>query len=222
MSWSEMHEWWLDELASDPAYEKVVTPLLVEVLAPEAGHLYCDIGCGEGRVMRSLGAMGAAAIGVDVSEELVARAGPGAFVAEAPPLPIRDRSFDGVYLVLVLEHMPDHRDVLSEASRVVRAGGKLAIVMNHPVWTAPESTPITDDDGEILWRPGQYFSNGSSEMPAGDDNHLVFHHRTMASLLQTAADVGWSLERIVERPHHDLEGQEGIPRLLGCCWRLLP
>lgn len=221
MSWQGLGRWWLDELAGDSAYEDVVTPLLMEVLTPEAGRLYGDIGCGEGRVMRSLSALGVEVIGVDVSQELVARAGPGVVVAQAPPLPIRDRSLDGVYLVLVLEHIPDHRKVLSEGSRVVRAGGKLAVVMNHPVWTAPESTPIEDDDGEILWRPGKYFSEGISEVPAGEDS-LVFHHRSMASLLQTAADSGWSLERIVERPHHDLEGQEGIPRLLGCGWRLLP
>jgi hypothetical protein len=93
--------------------------------------------------------------------------------------------------------------------------------MNHPVWTAPGSTPITDSDGETLWRPGGYFTEGISRLAAGEGT-VVFHHRTMAAVLGTAADAGWSLEHIEERPHHGLRGQEGIPRLLACRWRLLP
>jgi hypothetical protein len=93
--------------------------------------------------------------------------------------------------------------------------------MNHPVWTAPGSTPITDIDGETLWRPGAYFSPGKTTEPAGE-HRVVFHHRTTAELVNSAADAGWSLERMLEAPHHDLTGQEGIPRLLACRWRLLP
>jgi len=44
----------------------------------------------------------------------------------------------------------------------------------------------------------------------------------MASLLNAAADAGWSLEEMVEQPHHNYEDQTGIPRLLACRWRLLP
>lgn len=221
MSWSGLGQWWRDELADDPAYEEIVTPLLVEVLDPRPGRLYGDVGCGQGRVMRSLLSLGLGCVGVDLSEELAREAGDGVAVAEIPSLPWRDRSLDGVFFVLVLEHLPDHHKVLLETRRVVKPEGVLAIVMNHPVWTAPDSTPIEDSDGEILWRPGDYFSSGTSEVPAGH-SRLVFHHRSMAHLLNSAASVGWSLERMEERPHHDLEGQEGIPRLLACRWRLLP
>ncbi len=101
----------------------------------------------------------------------------------------------------------------------MRSGGVLALVINHPMWTAPESTPITDADGEVLWRPGEYFSSGSSEVPAGEGS-VTFHHRTTAALLGTAAEFGWNLESIVETPHHELDDQRGIPRLLACRWRL--
>lgn len=220
VSWSDIHGWWVGELASDPTYERVVTPLLLDLVAPQTEKLYLDLGCGEGRVMRAMSALGCEVLGIDANEQLASMARRSA-VARLPGIPVRDNSVDGVYCVLTLEHVADHVGVFGEAARVTRRGGIFGLVMNHPVWTAPESTPITDDDGEILWRPGQYFSDGSSEMPAGD-GHLVFNHRTMASLLNAAASAGWSLERIVERPHHDLEGQEGIPRLLGCRWRLLP
>jgi hypothetical protein len=43
----------------------------------------------------------------------------------------------------------------------------------------------------------------------------------MGALLISAADVGWSLERMIEQPHHEYQDQIGILRLLACRWRLI-
>lgn len=219
MSWSHLTEWWLSEVANDRAYQEVVTPLLVEVLRPIHGETYLDLGCGEGRVMKVVQEYGARIHGLDFNSDLARRA-ELALVADIVAIPIRNDVYDGVYSVLTLEHVSDHRRFFAETARVTRPGGVLALVVNHPVWTAPDSTPISDADGEVLWRPGGYFSNGSSEVPAGDST-VVFHHRSMADLLNAASEVGWSLEHMIEQPHHELEDQAGIPRLLACRWRLL-
>lgn len=221
MSWRDLGSWWIAEVATDPAYEQVVTPLILDALKPHAGSSYLELGCGEGRTLRTLVELGAVPIGIDINEDLARLSGGRCAVAEAPTLPIRTSSVDGVYLVLALEHVEDHGLVFSEAARVTRSRGVLALVCNHPIWTAPESTPVTDSDGEVLWRPGDYFSRGSSTVPAADQE-VIFHHRTMASLLNTAADSGWSLELMIEQPHHELSDQSGIPRLLACRWSLLP
>jgi ubiquinone/menaquinone biosynthesis C-methylase UbiE len=218
MSWSGLFEWWVAEIAEDPAYEEVVTPLLLDVLQPEPDGRYLDVGCGEGRVLRTVASRGAWAVGLDLSYELVERAGSGV-VADLVAMPMRDSSFDGVYSVLTLEHVEDHGTFFSEAARVTKPGGVLALVINHPTWTAPGSTPISDSDGEVLWRPGDYFSKGSSEVPAGGST-VTFHHRSMALLLNAAADAGWHLEQMIEQSHHEFEDQAGIPRLLACRWRL--
>lgn len=225
MTWPELHNWWTRELEGDPAYETVVTPLLLEVLDIDPAHLYLDLGCGEGRLMRRLRAAGAEVIGVDVSEPLALLAadeGP-VVVAELPSLGfLADSAADAAYCVLVLEHLADEHRFFAEAARVIRSSGALSLVINHPSWTAPDSTPITDDDGEILWRPGEYFSRGSSQIPTGEGATITFHHRSMAQLLNAASEAGWCLVKMVEQPHHDLEEQSGIPRLLACRWRLLP
>ncbi len=217
MSWSALSEWWLSEVADDPAYEEVVTPLLLEAIQPGEGLRYLDVGCGEGRVMRAVEEQGATVVGLDLSVRLIREAGTGV-IADLRRVPMRDGSFDGVYSVLTLEHVAEHQAFFVEAARVTRTGGVLAIVINHPSWTAPGSTPVSDSDGEVLWRPGDYFSNGTSEVPAGEGK-VVFHHRSMADLLNAAANAGWSLEHMVEQPHHALEDQGGIPRLLACRWR---
>jgi len=224
MCWSELAEWWVSEVAADPAYEAVVTPMLLDILQPEAGLTYLDLGSGEGRVMSSVSETGAMVHGVELNHGLAeqsARFGP-TVVGRLPDVGfLVDDSYDGAYCVLVLEHLTDHQRLFQEVSRIVKPGGRLALVMNHPVWTAPGSTPISDEDGETLWRPGSYFSAGTTDEPAGEDR-IVFHHRTMAELLNSAVDAGWALERMVEAPHHENLDQMGIPRLLACRWRLLP
>lgn len=222
MSWNEIGDWWLTELASDPAYEEVVTPLLLQVLEPQVGYTYLDLGSGEGRVMKAVAAAGSNVHGVEWNESLARHSSEPVVVANLPSMEfLRSDTYDGAYSVLVLEHIPDHRALFEAISRVVKKRGTFALVMNHPTWTAPGSTPITDNGGEVLWRPGEYFSIGRTDEPAGDWK-VTFHHRSVAELFNTASTSGWSLEQMVERPHHDIEEQAGIPRLLACRWRLLP
>jgi SAM-dependent methyltransferase len=220
MPWSDAADWWLGEIDADPAYEAVVTPILLELLAPRRDSLYLDLGCGEGRVMRRILADGVRVHGVDLNLELASRTGAPSLVAKLPGLPLRDDSYDGVFAVLVVEHLVDHGDFFAEAARVTRPDGVMVLVSNHPIWTSPGSTPITDDE-ETLWRPGEYFSEGVTELAVGETS-ITFHHRTVAGLLNAAAVTGWALERVIEVPHHELAGQAGIARLLGCRWRLLP
>jgi len=225
-------EWWLGEVASDPAYASEVLPLAMEMLAPEQGKTYLDLGCGEGRVLAAITESGGRGVGVDASLRLAAVARRSAPVALGA-LPeigfLRDGSVDGVVVVLVLEHLADHRRLFAEAARVSRPGGVLALVVNHPLITAPSSAPVLDDDGEILWRWGRYLGSGYTEEQAGD---LVirFHHRTLSALLGGAADAGWCLETIreagagPERIAVDpiLAAQVEVPRLLALRWRRAP
>ena len=228
MSWDRIDSWWLEELAGDPAYEQEIGPLLQSLLQPEPDFLYLDLGCGEGRMIRAIKSAGARVVGCDLSLLLLARAvryGPVVRCALPSLKWIKPGSFDGAYVGLVLEHLRDERAFFLSAARAVRSGGVLAMVINHPIWTAPESSPIEDAGGEILWRPGTYFGRGFSREPAGNDK-VTFYHRTMAELLTAAAAAGWDLRRMEERGLSseqvkrvpDLAGQEHIPRVLGLRW----
>ena len=206
--------------------------LLIRTLEPTAGSRYLDLGCGEGRVMAEVGAT-AVAIGVDINRRLLARASVhGPVVAgQLPELSfIRDGSVDGAYVVLALEHIHDADTLFAAAASAVQRGGVLAIVVNHPVYTAPGSSPVLDPtDDEIYWRFGSYFDDGSTLEPAGDAN-VEFVHRSMSTLLNMAARHGWSLERMEEQgvgagaaERDPLLAKHGdIPHLLAVRWRLRP
>lgn len=227
--WRGLGEWWLRELASDEAYENVVTPLVVGLLQPGQGEVILDAGCGEGRLMGAVLASGANVIGVDFETKLLAFAAThGAVIrAELQHLPVRDDVMDAVFVSLVLEHLEVHEPAIREWSRVLRPGGRLVLVANHPMFTAPESAPIYDIDRELLWRPGRYFDRGFTEEPTGEGK-IRFYHRTTADLLNTAAGFGLRLDRFVELGPSEhqiaafpsLADQRHIPRLLGVRWLL--
>lgn len=230
-SWPEIAGWWVEEVEGDPAYREVVLPLLLDLLRPEPGRTYLDAGCGEGRVMAAVRASGAMTIGVDSTMELLSHARrQGPVVLDRLPglAAIRDGALDGAYLSLVIEHLPDEAAVFAGLARVIRPGGILALVMNHPMWTAPGSAPILDEDGEVLWRSGRYFGRGWSDLPSGPGVQR-FHHRSAADLVTAAAATGWCLEEMVEVGVDPtqvervplLRGQEDFPRLMGVRWRLV-
>ena len=228
MSWEQIDSWWLEELAGDPAYKEEVEPLLLSLLQPEADQLYLDLGCGEGRLMQAVKAAGSRVVGCDISLRLLSKAiryGPVVRCALPSLKWAKASSVDGAFVGLVLEHLRDEKTFFSSVANVVRPAGVLAVVINHPIWTAPDSSPIEDTGGEILWRPGTYFGRGFSKEPAGDDE-VMFYHRTMADLVSRASSAGWDLQRMEERGispaqvkrFPDLEGQEHIPRVLGIRW----
>lgn len=223
-------EWWLAEVASDPAYRDEVLPLLMDTLQPRAGDLYLDLGCGEGQGMRAVAAAGARVIGCDRDGALLGHAS-GAGPVVRCTLPdiswLADDTLDGAFAVLVLEHIEDYERLLVEAGRVVAGGGVLAVVANHPAFTAPGAGPLLDPgDGEVSWRWGAYLQPGTSVEPVGSCN-LTMHHRPLGSLLTAAARAGWMLERLIERgPGAGASGrdpllaaQRHIPRLIGAGFR---
>ena len=228
-SWDRLDSWWREEAERDPEYRSEIWPLVIELLEPEPDHRYLDLGCGSGAVMAALVERGSRVVGTDISLLLLREAAAHGPVVQGrlPGLGwVKPAGFDGACISLVLEHIEDEVELLAQTAAAVRSGGVLAAVLNHPVWTAPGSSPMLDDDGEVMWRPGRYFSRGYSDDLAGG-NPVRFHHRTMADLLNAAAAAGWMLERVEERgpaqsaASNDplLAKQRHFPRLLGVRWR---
>ena len=87
-----------------------------------------DVGCGSGRHLSALRAVGSAPVGVDIDMAALVRSaeiGPVA-CAVAEALPFADASFDGVICSVVLPYVEERR-ALAEVARVLRPGGLLRL-----------------------------------------------------------------------------------------------
>lgn len=117
-------------------------------LGPLAGMRVLDDGCGSGKLVDELSALGCDAWGIDPvlgRYELWRRREQGARMARANGLrlPYPDGCFDAVVSNGVLEHVGEHRpdrreqrqQYVSEALRVLRPGG--ALLLGHPNGACP-------------------------------------------------------------------------------------
>lgn len=103
------------------------------------GGTALDVGSGPGNVTASLARAAGPdglALGVDISEAMLARAvrneaGPqvGFIRADAQRLPLRDGTVDAVVSIAVLQLIPDPAAALAEMARVLRPGGRLAVMV---------------------------------------------------------------------------------------------
>ncbi len=103
------------------------------------GGIALDIGCGPGTVTAALARAagpGGLALGVDISRPMLdraVRAQAGADVgflrADAQRLPLRDQTVDAVVSIAVVMLVPDPVAALAEMARVLRPGGRVAVMV---------------------------------------------------------------------------------------------
>lgn len=137
----------------------------LEWLNIPSGGIALDVGCGPGSITASLAAAvgpDGLALGVDVAESMLARAvraapgGQAGFVrADAQQLPLRDDTVDAVVSVAVLQLIPEPAAALGEMVRVLKPGGRLAVMVptaGRAMWFTrllPNVGAHTFDDDEI-------------------------------------------------------------------------
>ena len=139
-AWGTAADSWADHWAAfgAPAREAVAD---AAEIGPGASLL--DLGCGSGELCALAAARGAQVSGLDVAEELIAIAAqrvPGADLrtGTVERLPWPDDRFDVVTAINVLQFAPDFLAALSEARRVTRPGGRVAVCN----WGRPEDQQV--------------------------------------------------------------------------------
>ncbi|MBM3607810.1 MAG: methyltransferase domain-containing protein [Alphaproteobacteria bacterium] len=114
-----------------------------------------DIGCGEGKFTRALGAHFDEVHGADVKASSIAKAQAAALAEKSPvafqiasgqALPFADGYFDTVVFSNSLHHMPDPAKALEEAARVTKSGGLLYVMEPVASGNYHEATRLVNDE----------------------------------------------------------------------------
>jgi len=102
----------------------------VASLALPEDALVLDLACGTGDLSRLARRRGYRVVGADLSEGMLAANGASTPLVEADGsrLPFGDGAFDGLVCGYALRNFTDLAATLSECARVLRAGGRLAVL----------------------------------------------------------------------------------------------
>lgn len=125
------------------AATRLFAPALLEAAGIRKDMELLEVACGTGFVAALAASRGAVVTGIDFSAGMVAEAArrhPSLSFreADAEDLPFPDSAFDGVVINFGVHHFPFPQRALSEAYRVLRAGGRLAFT----IWAPPDQNAL--------------------------------------------------------------------------------
>lgn len=115
----------------DRGYHALIDELEFSLIEPYArGRRVLEAGCGTGLLLERVDRIAAQSVGVDLSRGMLERArqrGLTVVQGSVTALPFADASFDTVYSMKVLAHVPDIDTALREMTRVTKPGGHLVL-----------------------------------------------------------------------------------------------
>ena len=195
----------------DDAYEWPI----FRALLPDLHHKrLLDLGCGFGwhcRYARQQGA--ASAIGIDLSENMLARArkatgDPGIEYLRSA---IEDISFpadtfDIVISSLALHYVERFDLVCQRVHRCLAAGGPFVMSVEHPIFTARAAQDwCYGSAGERLHWPVDDYQQEGPRHTQWLAEGVIKYHRTMATYVNILIDAGFRIAKLVEpRPSPEM------------------
>jgi len=245
-SWEKSADWYdriLGERGSE-LYQAVVIPNALDMLAPQRGERVLDIGCGQGVFSRALADLGAHVTGVDASTSLIAKA---RTYRSRTPIRYFDRDaaeltgigeFDAASAILCLQNMEHLETVCASVATVLKPGGRMLWVLNHPAFRIPRQTSWGfEDNYKLQYRRVDAYSSTLGVpiiMHPGkaDSESTISFHRSLETLTRAGFGAGLALAGLGEWYSHK-ESQPGpraraenharkeFPLFLAMLWRKL-
>jgi SAM-dependent methyltransferase len=173
-------------------------------LVPPPGLRTLDVGCGEGRLLRDLRALGHDVVGVDASKTMVAAARDEApdreiHLADAASLPFENGGFDCAIAFMSLQDIEDYEGAIDEAARVLAPGGRFCMAIVHPLNSSGQFRGDHPDSPFVI--DGAYLEPSYYADDIGRDGlevTMVSAHRPLEAYTEALAGAGLVIERLRE------------------------
>lgn len=215
-SWDDSAEWYDRMLAGEGTYQReLILPNLMRMMAIRRGEIVLDLACGQGFFAREFAAAGATVLGVDSSTKLIEiakhTATPNALyrVASADAMPfIKKGSVDKVAIILAIQNMENVAGVFKECARVLKTGGSVYMVMNHPAFRIPQASSWRWDEksGVQYRRIDRYLSELKTkiQMHPGDkpSEYTLSFHRPLQFYFKALHKAGLAVSALEEWNSH--------------------
>lgn len=215
-SWGNVADWYHAHLKRPAGtyHRDVILPNLLRLMEIERGEVVLDVACGDGFFSRELFHAGAKVIGADIAPELIkiaAKNSPKEIAFHSAPadkMPFaKDASVDTVLISLAIQNIDDMRAAFAECSRVLKPGGKLFLVMNHPAFRIPKQTSWGWDGDKVQYRRvDKYMSElrADIQMHPGDapEEMTVSFHRPLQYYFKMLNKTGFVVGRLEEWISH--------------------
>jgi SAM-dependent methyltransferase len=181
-------------------------PAIQAMLPPMPGLRVADLGCGFGWFCRwARGAGAASVLGLDVSENMLARArgfgdDPGISYARADleDLRLPETEYNLIYSSLTFHYIVAFGGLLARIQQALAPRGKLVFSIEHPIYMAPSQPRFTlDAEGRRVWPIDRYLEEG----PRQTDwlaKGVIKQHRTIGTTLNLLLAAGFTLDHVEE------------------------
>ena len=177
-------------------HKNILDCLLMDELKPDAKIL--ELGCGTGRLLEHIAAKPFILYGIDMSSGMldVARKRFKKYPArnvylslgEASRLDFSDKFFDAVYAILVINLIPDYRQVFGEIARILKPGG--LFVFNVPNLAG------------IYLLGGLYVNRRGQTVTANEAGHRYSHWFLPHEWKNSLKTAGFTVEQVLGQPPH--------------------
>jgi ubiquinone/menaquinone biosynthesis C-methylase UbiE len=218
--WAVFASEWIarSEQHRDNAREGLLDEYMLQLLGVVAGLEVIDLGCGEGRFCRMLAERGAETLGVDLQATFIAyaeaRKGPRERyeVGDLQHLDgLSNESFDVAVAYITLVDVPDQRAAISEASRVLRPGGRFVVCNVSPMasaWSDHGPWHVDERGVNLHFVLDDYTNEGPRRVVWQSGHEITNFHRMLSTTVNDFLDAGFVLRRL----HEPVPSEEQVSR----------
>ena len=211
-SWNKVSKWYGGLVGEKGHFyhQDLVIPNVLKLLEIRPESKLIDIACGNGVLARHI-PKETKYLGFDISPALVKNAqfvdknkNHKYVVADATKVFPGDGLYDSAVSILAIQNIKEPDKVIAEAAKKLKNGGRLLIVMNHPVFRIPRQSGWEVDKGNKIQyrRISKYMSAMEIPIemhPGKHDGQFTWsYHRPLSVYSEYLNQAGFLIEKIEE------------------------